>query len=205
MTIFVLNRTRKYSFRVPGSFTKSFEIAARTRYISGIEGHDFLSHIGRWASDDALGISKKSENIINEIGALQALGRTLEERRYDKADFKLSLGPQPGSFFADVKKLQRYRWDRVPRDLNNALQDELAKEGYGKISNVAMNATGGWVMHFREEPVMGRLFKGRKRASQFCWGGEAALPKTLVAALQLGHDRRAKISVCCSNIVFYSP
>jgi hypothetical protein len=192
---FVLKRPRKYSFRLPVSFTKGYEISAQTRYISDIRGHDFLSHTGRWASEDARGISKKSENIINEIGALRALGQELEERKNNKADLKLSLGPQPGSFFADVKKLRLYRWEKVPRDLNNAIQDELAKRGYGKISNVVMNATGGWVMYFHEEASLGRLFKSRKRAAQFCWGGEAALPKVLVTALQCGRERGAKIRV----------
>jgi hypothetical protein len=169
-------------------------------YISDIRGHDFLSYAGRWASENTRGISKKSENIINEIGALQALGRDLEAKDYHKADFKLTLGPSPGSFFADVKKFREYRYEELPKDLHNAILGELNKRGYGRISNVAINATGGWVMHFHEEAALVRLIKGRTRPPQFCWGGEAALPGVLVDALRNGKERGAKISVCSPHI-----
>jgi hypothetical protein len=95
--------------------------------------------------------------------------------------------------FADAIKLHRYRWANLPIDLNNAIQDELNLRGYGKISDVAMNATGGWVMHFREEDAVGRWLRGRKQSAQFRWGGE--LPDELKKALEQGRDRRAKIRV----------
>jgi len=192
----VLTSLPRYSFRVPESWTKGYEI--RASYISNIRGHDFLSHTGRWKSEDDIRILKRSEHIINEYDALRLLGKELEEKGHNKADLKLSLGPQPGSFFVDAPKLNLCRFENLPRDLNNAILNELNQRKYGKISDVAINATEGWVMHFRVRKWLSR------REHQFCWGGEEGLPNKLKEALQQGRDRRAKICVCSRRFIVYS-
>lgn len=170
--------------------------------LSDIRGHDFLAYAGIWASENGHGILKRGENIIDEIDGLRAVGKELELKGCNKADFKLSLGPQPGSFFADARGLGSYRHSKnLPTDLDNAITDELSVRGYGTISDVVMNATGGWVMYVRVENAMGRFFRGHKRRPQFCWGGIKGLPGEIIEALQEGRERGATISVCLETTV----
>lgn len=190
----VLTNLSRFSFRVPKFWAQGYD--KRASYIFNIRGHDFLSHTGRWKSEEEIKFMKRSEHIINEIDALRLLGEELEKKGHNKADLKLSLGPQPGSFFADAPKLCLYRFENLPRDLNNAIQ--LNQRKYGQISDVAMNANGGWVMHFRVRT----WFNGRDH--QFCWGGEEGLPNKLKEALQSGRNRRAKIRVCFPRFIVYS-
>jgi hypothetical protein len=98
----------------------------------------------------------------------------------------VSFGPRPGSFFADAVALKRYRWNNLPASLDDKLQDLLSKRsiwsgsGHGKIHDVAINASEGWVL---------LLERGKK----YDWGG--ALPEELKEALKQGKDRKAAISV----------
>jgi len=98
----------------------------------------------------------------------------------------VSFGPQPGSFFANAVALKKYRWKDLPESLEDKLQDLLSKRsiwsgsGYGKIHDVAINASEGWVL---------LLERGKK----YEWG--ESLPEELKEALKQGKDRKATISV----------
>jgi len=90
----------------------------------------------------------------------------------------LSFGPAPGSFFADDCGT-RYRWANLPFDLEDTLQKIVCLHGYGKISDVAINAAGGWVVQLD--------------GVDYEWGGQ--LPDRLRRALKTGKERKAHIEV----------
>jgi hypothetical protein len=96
----------------------------------------------------------------------------------------LSFGPAPGSFFADDCRT-RYRWNNLPISLENAIQRIVCIQGYGRISDVTMNAAGGWVILLKNRP-------------EYEWGGQ--LPDRLVQALRDGKQRKAVI-----NVSYHSP
>jgi len=81
--------------------------------------------------------------------------------------------------------LKRYRWNNLPPDLENEIQEIICsnkwvKEGKGKIWDVAINAKGGWVMLLDQ----GKDWK---------MGGE--LPRALQHALEEGKKNGVSIAV----------
>jgi hypothetical protein len=133
--------------------------------------------------------------MIDEIEALRVLADENKRKGYNRADMKLRLGPHPGSFFADAFHLGCYKWKELPADLDDAIQMEVGSKGkgYGSISDLAINACGGWVMNLAAKHAVKKLFKSSKSKPQFHWGGQ--LPRLLEEALQQGQDRDAKIVV----------
>lgn len=144
--------------------------------------------MGQWRALDREGTVKACENSYAEIENLQAFAT--ENNAAVKKDFTASLnvsfGPRAGSFFADACELKRYRWRNLPAGLENEIQRLLSttsfwkKSGYGKIYEVAINASEGWVLL-------------QKKGEKYTWGG--TLPVELEEALQHGKDRKAPISV----------
>lgn len=192
----VLRRPFRYSFRLPESFSIRHGTNASKRYISNIRGHDFLSHTGRWTDGNGGGLVDATFNSLGEIHALTLLAKENRDNGYREADLKISLGPLPGSFFADAYRLNRYRWANLPGELENELQKEVGRRSYGKIVDVAMNATGGWVIQLDEGDTtigIGRMFGRPKEVMHFRFGG--SLPMELKEALKEGHKRLAKIIV----------
>jgi len=97
----------------------------------------------------------------------------------------------PGSFFVDSFRLKRYRWNNLPPDLEDEIQKVISTTGWveagkGKIWDVAINASGGWVMLLDQ----GKDWK---------MGGE--LPKNLRHALEEGKKNGVPIAVSLSEIV----
>jgi len=126
------------------------------------------------------------------ISEIDELKRFVEASESDRSrlggqEMLLSFGPAPGSFFADDCRT-RYRWTNLPTTLEDTIQKIVCIHGYGKISDVTMNAAGGWVIQL-------------KNGAQYEWGGQ--LPDRLVQALYDGKRRKASINVsfpsCCSE------
>ncbi|RDL32092.1 uncharacterized protein BP5553_09494 [Venustampulla echinocandica] len=175
------------TYGLPDIFSSEYQRYAARKYFFNIRGHDFLSHVGQWRALDREGTVKACGNSYAEIENLQALA--IENNAAAKKNFTASLnvsfGPRPGSFFADACELKRYRWRNLPAGLENEIQRLLSsasfwkRTGYGKIYDVAMNASEGWVLL-------------QKKGEKYTWGG--ILPEELKEALQQGKDRKAPIS-----------
>jgi len=132
--------------------------------------------------------------MISEIKELLCFVEACES---DKArsgqEVILRFGPDPGSFFADDCRT-RYCWAKLPFGLEHTLQKIVCIRGYGKISDVAINAAGGWVVQLKD-------------GADYEWGGQ--LPDRLHQALENGKKRKASIKVLsptyysetCANIV----
>ncbi len=128
--------------------------------------------------------------MISEIKELQKFVEASE--RSGGQEVVLSFGPAPGSFFADDCET-RYRWAKLPLDLEDTLQKIVCLHGYGKISDVAINGAGGWVVQLD--------------GADYELGGQ--LPDRLREALETGKKRKAHIEVLsptdysetCANIV----
>lgn len=182
--------------------------AARNRYISNIRGNDIFAFIGHVAvCDQKSTYLEKSRNMIVELQALTALLDRTRTTRMMKSSSSwiskktnnndddnndkpllLSLGPAPGSFFADLSSLKRYRWANLPPDLEDVIQEEVCRSGYGTIFDVAINAAGGWVVQFRE----GKTYK---------YNG--AIPEKLREALSIGQKQKLQIQVS-KNLSFHN-
>lgn len=129
--------------------------------------------------------------IYGEIAELSRLAQQDAVKLNHSADLIASFGPRPGSFFADAFRLNRYRWSKLPADLEDEIQKHVSLSGYGnqktwqdnKIHDVAINCTGGWIMQL-------------KRGTRFLWSqGERGLPAELQSALAEGERRKWTISV----------
>lgn len=191
------------SFRLPQPFTERLQ-NLKARYTSDVRGHDFLSHTGRWTDGNNQGSVDATTASLTEIEGLKSLARENRRRGYDGADMKVSLGPDQGSYFADTYRLGRYHYDKLPSGLNFEVQKEIGRVKYGKITDVAMNGAGGWVMQFDVGDLKMALskFLGKKKGFEhYRFGGE--LPKALKEALRQGQDRGAKIMVRLLNILLH--
>ena len=154
----------------------------RNLYTSNIRGNDvfaFIGHVNRGKTNVYI---ERSENMIVEIEALRALVESTRSRTNEP--LLLSLGPAPGSFFAEMSSLKRYRWTNLPSDLEDEIQQELCRSGYGTIYDVTINSAGGWVLQFNE----GKTYK---------WGGK--LPRELKNALETRKEQKIQIKVCSLN------
>jgi hypothetical protein len=123
--------------------------------------------------------------MIGEIDELRDFVEASESDRSKsgKQAVLLSFGPAPASFFADDCRT-RYRWNNLPISLENAIQRIVCIHGYGRISDVTMNAAGGWAIQL-------------KNGAEYEWGGQ--LPDKLVQALRDGRQRKAFINVSFPN------
>lgn len=121
---------------------------------------------------------ENSSEMIGEIERLRSLENNI--RTETNQPLLLTLGPTPGSFFFESNSLGFYRWGNLPCDLEDRIQQEVGRRRHGTIYDVAINASGGWVMQFRE---------GKK----YTWGG--ALPEALKDALIAGTEEKKQIMV----------
>ena len=119
--------------------------------------------------------------MLLEIEALRAFAKQAQNDPSELEPVLLSLGPNPGSFFAHIGSLKRYRWANLPKELENIIQEELSCKNYGTIHDVAINAAGGWVIQFDE----GRRYR---------MGGD--LPAPLNNALSIGKKKKTQLRVC---------
>ena len=166
---------------VPQETQKQLREVEASGYAFDMCGHDFLSYTG-FTNGRSSHVKQldSNETIIDETSALE---RFLRETK--ASEFRLSLGPAGGAFFADAYRQKRYRWANLPVDLEETVQDVIvAAKGYGSIHRVAMNAAGGWVL---------LLAKGKK----YLWGGE--LPVELVTTLAMGSKKAYQIHVMFSS------
>jgi hypothetical protein len=118
--------------------------------------------------------------MLLEIEALGTFAKQAQNNASELEPVLLSLGPKPGSFFAHIGSLKRYRWANLPEELQFIIQEELARKKYGTIHDVAINAAGGWVIQFDE----GRRYR---------MGGH--LPAPLEKALSIGMGKKTQIRV----------
>lgn len=146
-----------FSFRLPQRFQSDFEELSYKHYVYDVRGHDFLSLAGQttWWTDRnqaKQGHLTPSSVIFSEISQLrnEVMKRGGGMRCIPES--RLSLGPDPGSFFLDVPQWKLYRWAMLPPDLDATLQTLICENGYGdaksktKITNVSVNSLGGWVL-----------------------------------------------------------
>ncbi|KAK0122515.1 hypothetical protein ONS95_010743 [Cadophora gregata] len=176
------------TYGLPDGFAAEYKKYARKKYFFNIRGHDSLSHIGRWHTLTSEGNVKACSNSYAEIPqlaslALQNAGRA---KRNCTPSMNVTFGPQPGSFFADLCEVKEYRWSHLPPSLESKLQSLMTANAtflrrgiYGKIFDVAINASEGWVLLM-------------KKGEKYERGGE--LPPELIRALELGVERKAAIS-----------
>jgi hypothetical protein len=148
-----------------------------------VRGHDFLAHAGQWKSQASeTGQLEATQPLLDELLQLRRFVDDKEPKassRFPLQGIRLTFGPAPGAFFLGYEKL--YRWARLPDGLEARVQDAVQQQD--KIYDVALNATGGWVLLLRE---------GKK----YVWGGD--LPDRLQEALEQGQREKATISVCTS-------
>jgi hypothetical protein len=123
--------------------------------------------------------TEKSNKMLVEIEALRILANKIDTGTNEP--LLLSLGPAPGSFFAESRHLKRYRWANLPSDLEDAIQEEVCRNGHGNIYDVAINADEGWVLQFKE-------------GKTYAWGG--ILPPQLADVLSIGLKNKKQIRVC---------
>jgi hypothetical protein len=117
----VLRRLFRYGFRLPKSFSTHHGTNASNRYTSNIHSYDFLSHTGRRTDRNDSGLVDATFDSLGEIHELTLLAKENRKKGYSEADLKISLGPLPGSFFAEAYKLDRYQWANLPSELENEL------------------------------------------------------------------------------------
>ncbi|KAF2671462.1 hypothetical protein BT63DRAFT_423665 [Microthyrium microscopicum] len=166
-----------YCHGLPEQFSKT--IAKNSRYNFNVRGHDFLAHFGQWRGHTNSGYLDATSSMIEEIAELQSFVNASKSKANPGGEPAfLSFGPDPGSFFADNGET-RYRWSNLPHDLDDAIQDIVCRERYGKIHDVAINGAGGWVI---------QLNKGK----EYKWGGP--LEERFRVALENGEQRRATIT-----------
>ena len=145
---------------------------AKDRYTSNIRGHDCFAFLGHCPTGSEKPYAENSHDMLHEIDALAKI--SAQHERHDiplLSGLLLSLGPAPGSFFADSPVLKRYRWANLPVGLEDTIQEEVCRKGYGKIHDVAINSVGGWVLQLKE-------------GKRYRWGGN--LPTELQNALSKG-------------------
>jgi hypothetical protein len=123
--------------------------------------------------------TEKSGDMVVEIETLRTLAVNIGTKTNEP--LLLSLGPTPGSFFAESRSLKRYRWANLPSDLEDRIQEEVCRNGHGTIYDVAINALGGWVIQFHE-------------GKTYAWGG--ILPRHLEDALSIGAKDKIQLKVC---------
>lgn len=159
---------------------ESYRKFAETKYVYNIRGHDCYAFVGEWTKESSKGHTPTSPKMLCEIEALQCLAQNNRTNipPYHETDMLLSLGPAPGSFFADAYRLKRYRWANLPASLEDEIQKEICHKSYGIIYDVAINSAGGWVVQLEK----GKLYR---------WGG--ALPQELERALSEGRRRKTII------------
>ncbi|KAH6717516.1 hypothetical protein BKA61DRAFT_715798 [Leptodontidium sp. MPI-SDFR-AT-0119] len=178
------------TYGLPDVFAADYKKYARKKYFFNIRGHDSLSHIGRWHTLTSEGNVRACSNSYAEIEHLEGLARknAAKVKRNCVASMNVTFGPKSGSFFADVCELKEYRWANLPWTLEERLQSLMSstrffgcfRRGmYGKIYDVAINASEGWIMLL-------------KQGEKYEWGGE--LPADLRRALEHGKERKAAIS-----------
>lgn len=145
--------------------------------MTNIRGHDFLSHGGKWTDSekDYAGHNPTAMTSVLESSLLESLMNENRENGKDELNMIASYGPQAGSIFVNAFALKQYRWRNLPVELENHIQRALSVRGYGDgkgvIQDVAMNASGGWVILFDE-------------GKRFEFGGPpGALPPRLEQAL----------------------
>lgn len=168
------------SYGLPSSFLKDYLSFAKNRYIYNVRGHDCFAFLGQWKRETK-GHTPASPHMLAEISALKTLAKDNKANGYHEDELILGLGPGPGSFFADAYELERYRWSNLPIDLEDEIQKEICRKGYGKIYNIAINSDGGWVIQ-------------RDKGRDYDWGG--ALPRELEYALSEGKKKKTPIQVC---------
>lgn len=138
--------------------------------------------MGTWTRGNSNHPTSATSHLINEIDGVRTLSEQNKRSKppYKEEDLLLSLGPGPGSFFADAFRLKRYKWHNLPSDLEDEIQRELGRKKYGTIYDVALNSAGGWILQLKE---------GKK----YRWGG--TLPREIEAALEAGQARKSSIKV----------
>jgi hypothetical protein len=168
-----------YSHGLPDQFLRN--ILKKSRYIFNVRGHDFLAHDGHWRSRNQTGNLDARKQMIGEIDELHQFVCAVEanESKAGGEELLVTFGPAPGSFFADDRR-SRYRWANLPTHLEDTLQRLVCKHGYGRIVDVTINSTGGWVVQLKND--------------DFEFGGE--LPARLQSSLQEGKKRKSSIKVC---------
>ncbi|KAH7413515.1 hypothetical protein BKA64DRAFT_661166 [Cadophora sp. MPI-SDFR-AT-0126] len=176
------------TYGLPDIFAAEYKKYSRKKYFFNIHGHDSLSHVGRWHTLMSEGNVKACANSYAEIPQLStlALQNASKAKRNCSPSMNVTFGPRPGSFFADMCELKEYRWSSLPWSLEEKLQSlmtrgaRLFRRGtYGKIFDVAINASGGWVLL-------------SKKGGKYEWGGD--LPVELTRALEFGVERKAAVS-----------
>jgi hypothetical protein len=153
---------------MPQSFCSFYESLGSFSYIYNLKGHDFLSHMGQWKSQNESGTLMANRKIYGEISELQKFAELDQNAHGGEPNLIVSFGPDAGSFFAEAwrPKLKDYRWENLPPALNSKLQN---LRGCGKrIWDVALNASKGWVLQLDE-------------GKQWVYGG--SLPRELERAL----------------------
>ncbi|KAF2732049.1 hypothetical protein EJ04DRAFT_554339 [Polyplosphaeria fusca] len=165
---------------LPADFVTKYHKFARNKYIYNVRGHDCFAFLGEWTKETTRGQTSSEAELLAEMAGLQKLANDnmTNQPPYRKEDMLISLGAAPGSFFADAYRLRRYKWCNLPLDLEDEIQKEVCRRGYGTIYDVAVNASSGWIMQF-------------DRGRSYRWGGD--LPLELKAALDGGRTRRATI------------
>lgn len=174
---------------MPETFCSFYERLARFSYIYNVRGHDFLSHMGQWRSQTGSGTLMSNRKIYGEIAELLKFADLDQKAHGGDPNLIASFGPAAGSFFAEAwrPKLKRYAWENLPPDLNRRLQQMK----YGSIWDIALNASGGWVLQLDE-------------GKHWEYGGD--LPKDLKRALSEVREKNAasrkwkRISISVSQI-----
>lgn len=136
---------------MPQKFQENFNRLAKSHYMYGIRGHDFLSYAIQATNMQNLKVLlRPSQVIVGEMEGLQKLAAADGAAYNRNPELTVSFGPSSGSFFADAPRLKRYRWANLPSELDDALQGHICRNGYGdakgKIKNVCMNSQNGWIM-----------------------------------------------------------
>ncbi|KAH7087346.1 hypothetical protein FB567DRAFT_628322 [Paraphoma chrysanthemicola] len=146
----------------------------KNHYNSKIRGNDCFAFLGQQRNGTKKTCTDNCEKMLVEIEALRAFAKQAQNDSSELEPLLLSLGPNPGSFFAHIGSLKRYRYTNLPTELENIIQGKK----YGTIHDVAMNAAGGWVIQFDE----GRRYR---------MGGD--LPPPLMNALSIGMGKKTQL------------
>jgi hypothetical protein len=151
------------SHGLPESWVNKYLKLPKNHYACKIRGNDCYAFLGQQQNGTRKTCTDDCEKMLVELEPVH-----------------LSLGPNPGSFFAHIGSLKRYRWRNLPEELEDIMQ-EVTRKKYGTIHDVAINAAGGWVIQFDE-------------GAKYRMGG--VLPAQLHDALLRGTKNKTQIRVC---------
>jgi hypothetical protein len=182
------------SLGLPKEFEKYFKGLIHNRYfLRNVAGHDCFSHFGNWIFQGDSGWLDSAGNFVLETDDLRTfVAETKEKVERDKPEIVLSVGPAPGSFWADNRK-SRGCWSNLPRSLEEALQRLSQTKPYGSILNVAINADGGWVIQLKPKLL------SSKGEPTYEFGGD--LPYELKKTLEDGKQSKKPKHIQVSNLV----